>query len=170
MIHAAVTNNKSNLGMYAEALMNRTCDFYKDRGIALIEKREIPIKITKNLNDSMIIGKLLKKSTVDYVGSVDGRRFEIEVKQTKNNNWSIDMLQEHQYNYLLSLKKFKIDGYVLVYFSQQEEFYLLDIEWIHKTIQNQKTRTIKYEKISSENKKIPITFPGIIDILTVINN
>ena len=57
-------NINKNKGMYIEELINRTIDYYwyNDNNI-YIEKRFVPIKIIKKINDTTFIGKLLSKST-----------------------------------------------------------------------------------------------------------
>jgi recombination protein U len=89
-------NIKGNLGLYAEEIINRTCEYYKDKKIAHIEKREIPMKIIKQINESVVLCKLMSKSYVDYFGSYMGKHLEFEVKQTSEQNFNTSIIKSHQ--------------------------------------------------------------------------
>ncbi len=160
--------NNANRGMYAEELVNRTNSYYYDRGIALIEKRYIPIKIVKSINQNTIIGKLLSKSYVDYCGIYKGKHIEFEVKQTNNINFDLSLIKEHQLRHLINNNKHGGIGFVIVYFNPLEQFYLIYIDQIIEWKQNNKSSTIKYEFIKKKCYPIDITFPGIIDYLSLL--
>jgi recombination protein U len=115
----------ANRGMYAEEIVNRTIDYYLNNNVCLIEKRNIPIKIVKIINDNMIVGKLLSKSTVDYCGFINNNHFEFEVKQTNNQNFTIDLIKQHQYEYLRRAYLLRSLSFLIVHFSWCDEFYLL---------------------------------------------
>jgi recombination protein U len=107
----------ANRGMYAEEIINRTIDYYLANNFCLIEKRNIPIKIVKTIGDNMIVGKLLSKSTVDYCGYINHKHIEFEVKQTNNPNFTIDLIKEHQYDYLRLAFRNGSLSFVVVHFS-----------------------------------------------------
>jgi recombination protein U len=117
----------SNLGMYAEEIVNRTKDFFKDSDSIYIEKREIPIKIIKHLSESNIIGKLCSKSFVDYFGIINGQHIEFEVKQTNEHFFQFNLLKEHQYKYLTKMSAMGIKCYLIIYFSLFNTFVLVSV-------------------------------------------
>lgn len=157
----------ANRGMFAETIINRTIDFYKQRSIGLIEKRNIPFQIVKVMANNMFIGKLLTKSTVDYTGFINDCHIEFEVKETKSENFSVNLIQPHQYEFLLNCSKMNIKSFVIVYFHHYEEFFLLSMDFIQLHTQNA-SKTIKYETIKEKCCNLPIIYPGIIDIKTAI--
>jgi recombination protein U len=116
----------ANRGMYTEEIINRTIDYLQSVD-CIIEKRNIPIKIVKNISASLIMGKLLSKSTVDYCGFVNHKHIEFEAKQTNQTNFSVEMIKPHQYAYLLKAEKVGSIAFVIVHFSIHDEFYLLPI-------------------------------------------
>jgi recombination protein U len=117
----------ANRGMYAETIINRTIDYLSSSNY-LIEKRNIPIQIIKDLNNNTVIGKLLSKSTVDYCGFINQHHIEFEVKQTNLTNFSTDMIKPHQYEFLLKAYTCKCKAFVIVHFTLHDTFYLLPIE------------------------------------------
>jgi recombination protein U len=117
----------NNMGMYAEEIVNRTCDYCLNNNVNLyIEKRHLPIKITRKINENTILGKLLSKSTVDYFGSYKNIFFQFETKQTNNTYFSLSLFKEHQ---LKALEKFSKNNsviFAIVYFEKNEKFYILN--------------------------------------------
>jgi recombination protein U len=86
----------SNLGMYLETIINRSCEFYKNKGICLIEKRQIPFKFIKTLDNGVFYGKLQAKSFLDYFGVANGKHIEFEAKQTQFEYFNTDLIKKHQ--------------------------------------------------------------------------
>jgi recombination protein U len=121
-------NLKSNLGMYAEEMINRSKDYYLSKNTLYIEKREIPIKIIKKIDEKTIVGKLCSKSFVDYFAIIKNKHVEFEVKQTNELTFPISLLKEHQYNHLLNMSKLGIYSFIIVYFSTYGKFMLIDIK------------------------------------------
>ncbi|MDR1234772.1 MAG: Holliday junction resolvase RecU [Mycoplasmataceae bacterium] len=157
----------ANRGMYAEEMVNRTIDYLSNKN-CLIEKRNIPIKIVKDLNNNMIVGKLLCKSTVDYCGFVNNRHIEFEVKQTNQTNFHVDLIKPHQYAYLIKASQCNCMAFVIVHFSLCDEFYLLSIQWIDQYLVKYNKKTIKYEDIKKECQLISIIYPGILNLIEKI--
>ena len=106
----------SNKGMYIEQLVDRTINFYQTNNIGLLEKRQIPIKILKHINETTVIAKLTAKAKVDYFGYINQKYIEIECKQTIHEYFDIALIKKHQLNYLKSLNYQSCYSYILVYF------------------------------------------------------
>jgi recombination protein U len=117
---------KNNLGMYAEEIINRSKDYYLSKNTFYIEKREIPIKIIKKIDESTIVGKLCSKSFVDYFAIINNTHIEFEVKQTNENTFPLALLKKHQYNHLINMTKLGISSFLIVYFSVYSKFMLID--------------------------------------------
>ena len=158
-------HSKINLGMYAETLIQRSCDYYRLHNIAFIEKRQLPIKIIKRINETTIIGKLLNKSYVDFFGCHQGKHIEFEVKETGNDNLTLSILKPHQFEYLELIAKHNIECFLIVYFSKYDEIYRIDFPWILKYIRHHKIKQISYENIKTACQLLPIIFPGIVNFL-----
>ncbi|GHU32190.1 hypothetical protein FACS1894166_05020 [Bacilli bacterium] len=119
--------NTANRGSYAETLIDRTCQYYRNNRLAMMEKREVPIKILKRINESTIVGKLMSKSSVDYFGCYHAKHFEFEVKQTNERNFSLDMIKPHQLDYLKECIDYGIESFVVVYFGTYDKFYKVPV-------------------------------------------
>ncbi|MDR3163835.1 MAG: Holliday junction resolvase RecU [Mycoplasmataceae bacterium] len=159
-----------NRGMYAEEIFNRTIKYYQSNGIALIEKRMIPIKIIKNISDNMIIGKLLDKSLVDYCGCYQGKHLEFEVKETNLSKLPMNIIQSHQLAYLHQVEQHKGFAFLIIYFSLYESFFLIPFPKINEYVSSHRYKTIPYEEIQKMGTKLEIIYPGIIDVVSSIKS
>ena len=70
------------------------------------EKRNIPFKILKMINEKTFVGLLFSKSTVDYTGVYKNTHCEFEAKQTELETFNFNNIQQHQYLYLEKLSKY----------------------------------------------------------------
>jgi recombination protein U len=118
----------TNLGMYAETIVQRSCDYYRLHSMAFIEKRQLPIKVIKKINENTIVAKLLNKSYVDFFGSYQGKHIEFEVKETSNENLLTSILKPHQFEYLTTLNESQIQCFLIIYFTKYDKFYYIDFK------------------------------------------
>lgn len=156
----------NNQGMYAEEIINRTCDFliHNDEELS-IEKRNIPIKIIQKINQNTVMAKLLSKSTVDYFGFFNTTYFEFEVKQTSNTYFDINLLKEHQIDTLKKDIKRNIQSFVLIFFDKYEKFFILNSEDLFSS----KSKKINFNFFEKNCDEIEIIYPGILDIKILKN-
>lgn len=153
--------------MYAEEMVNRTRMFYLNSDDIYIEKREIPIKIVKKMNNNFIVGKLLNKSFVDYFGYYKKYFFEFEVKETSQDFFNVNLIKPHQLEFLTKINKHGVKTFILVYFSLYSAFYLIEYTWLMK--QKEISNSIEYKKIQNECYKLEIFFPGILNLKQVFS-
>lgn len=156
-------NFYSNKGMYLEEIINRTNEYYFSKNIAFIEKRNVPIKIIKKINEKNILGYLMSKSNLDYFGCWKNNYIEFEAKETNKDYFDKSLLKLHQNERLELLNKNKIICFLIIYFSNNNSYFMVNYDWYIK----QKNK-IEYIKFCNECKKIEFIYPGIIDYLSVI--
>ena len=77
---------QANRGMGLEKLINETNDAYLARGIAVVNKRPIPVLIKERHGTHVSSGQILGKSTVDYEGVYRGHSLQFEAKSTRESN------------------------------------------------------------------------------------
>lgn len=153
-----------NLGMYIEQLVNRTILFYEKNNIALLEKREIPIRIIKHININTVLGKLIAKGKVDYFGFINKKYVEIECKQTSFDYFDLKHIKKHQMNYLKKIHELKCLAYLLIYFEKHDEILAIDYQNLIKCKKIYKTNLICYENIKKNGTLVKIIYPGILDL------
>lgn len=69
-------------GAELENAINYTNQVYTQRGMAVVNKRPTPIKVTKSKGTRVLSGFFEEKSTVDYDGVYKGHSLCFEAKST----------------------------------------------------------------------------------------
>ncbi|MFV8473965.1 Holliday junction resolvase RecU [Mycoplasma sp. Z407A] len=158
--------NNKNRGMFLETIINQTLSYYWNNNIAYIEKKATPmeLKALARSNRNKFRGTFsLKKSTVDYIGMYQGRFICFEAKSTNENRLDLSNFQTHQLDYLKLIDTHKGIAFVIVYFSLYNEFYLVNIPYVLE--QYQMHKSIPYEEIKKNSRKLILEFPGYLNIL-----
>lgn len=75
---------QGNLGAAFENLINYTNESYEHRGVAVINKRSTPVKVTRSKGTKVLAGFFEAKSTVDYDGIYRGRAVFSKLSQPKS--------------------------------------------------------------------------------------
>lgn len=158
----------ANRGMYLEELINKTIDYYSFNKIAFFEKRFLPIKITQKLNDNLVQGKLMKKSYVDYCGVYEGKYISFEAKQTNNDYFLLSQIKEHQIKHIVDINNFKGISFLVIHFFNESKTFLVTYQVLEKWIANHKNK-IDLKTFEKQTIELQITFPGILDFISVIN-
>ncbi len=139
---------KANMGMNFEKDVTRSCDFYREKGIADIYKRPTPIKIVKMSKDKpgMIQEAYFEeKSTTDYVGIYKGKYIDFECKETIHDQIPYHMIREQQYRHLDSIIQKGGIGFFLVSFKAVQEVYLMPAKIILEAEKEKHHRGFKRE-------------------------
>ncbi|MDR2519488.1 MAG: Holliday junction resolvase RecU [Eubacteriaceae bacterium] len=116
-------------GSLFEELINKTNQAYMDDGLAVIQKIPTSIKPVELDSERGVITLAYfdQKSTVDYVGNVQGIPVCFDAKETKRPNLPISNIQEHQMQFMEKYEAQNGIAFILVYFSIIDKIYLLDI-------------------------------------------
>lgn len=154
----------TNLGMYIEQLVDRTISYYQFNNLGFLEKRQIPIKVLKHINETTIIAKLIAKAKVDYFGYINKQYVEIECKQTKHDYFDISLIKHHQINYLKFVNDCGCKSFVFVYFEQYDKVIALSYEQLIKCKKLAKKNALPFKLVAEQGNEIDIIYPGILNI------
>lgn len=117
-------------GSTFEELINRSNESYLEDGLAVVQKIPTPItpinidKATRHIT----LAYFDQKSTVDYIGAVQGIPVCFDAKECSKDTFSLDNIHEHQISFMQSFKEQKGIAFILIYFSKRDIFYFLPIE------------------------------------------
>lgn len=150
----------SNKGMFLESIINKSNEYYFLNKIAYIEKYATPIKICK-VEQEKVVGKLYKKSNVDYFGIYNKKFICFEAKQTSDDLFYLRCIKEHQINYMKTILNFGGDSWIILFFNKTNRFFKIDI----KKILNTKLKFIDVLWCEKNSKELFLIFPGRIDFL-----
>lgn len=113
-----------------EDQINITNEVYKKKKLAIIQKIPTPItpvnfdKQSKNIT----LAYFDQKSTVDYIGVVQGIPVAFDAKETGQKNLPLQNIHEHQIDFMQSFTEQGGLAFILVHFSFYKEYYLLEFE------------------------------------------
>ena len=161
-----------NRGMALEYDINLANDYYKDKKIALIYKKPIPIKVLK-INDTktrILDGFYEKKSTLDYSGIYKERYIEFDAKETNSKtSFPLSNIHIHQINHIKNILYFKGIVFLIVRFNYHNKTFLLPGELLINYVESNSKKSIPYSFFLDNCKEIPLKYAPRLDYLKIID-
>ncbi|MCO7127786.1 Holliday junction resolvase RecU [Sporolactobacillus shoreicorticis] len=96
--------------------------------MAVVQKVATPLKKTKNS------AFYSEKSTVDFIGCLNGRGLAFDAKETKRPSLPLANVHEHQTRYLMRYRDCGGHAFLLVRFIKQNETFILPIKEFKKFV------------------------------------
>jgi recombination protein U len=124
--HTGATDNHANRGMVFEEQLKWQHALYHKQGVAKMDKQYIPSLPVKDGKWAKVIGK----STVDFVGVLNGgRHVAFDAKDCKDKAIELRKLQEHQLKFLTRADALGGLAFVLVRFERQRAYIVPALAW-----------------------------------------
>lgn len=103
----ATWNSRGLRGSALEEYINRTCEQYREKGLALIQKVPTPITPVRIDQESrhITLAYFEKKSTVDYIGAVQGIPVCFDAKECACDSFPLQNIHEHQVAFMRDFEK-----------------------------------------------------------------
>lgn len=119
-------------GSTLEEMVNLTNEKYMEHGLVCIEKIPTPIKPIKMGKEkgTISLAYFEKKSSVDYIGVIQGIPVCFDAKETATNNFPLKNIHEHQIIYMEAFQKQEGVAFILVSFTKTNQYYLLPFDII----------------------------------------
>ncbi len=95
-------NSRGLRGSFLEELVNLTNEKYRSQNLALIQKIPTPIKPVKmdQATRHITLAYFEQKSTVDYIGVVQGVPVCFDAKECATENFPLANIHEHQIRFM----------------------------------------------------------------------
>ena len=117
-----------------EEMINVTLDYYRSQNLALIQK--IPTPITPIEMDKshghITLAYFDKKSTVDYIGAVQGVPVCFDAKECATETFSLQNVHEHQVKFMEDFEKQQGIAFLIIYFKELGKYYYLRFSELSK--------------------------------------
>ncbi len=126
----ATWNSRGLRGSTLEDMINRTNEKYAENGLALIQKIPTPItpmKIDKE-NRHITLAYFDQKSTVDYIGAVQGIPVCFDAKECASDTFALQNIHEHQVKFMGDFEKQGGISFILIFFTHKNILYYLTYE------------------------------------------
>lgn len=117
-------------GSMLEEMINITNSKYREKHLALIQKVPTPItpinidKESKQIN----LAYFEQKSTVDYIGVVQGVPVCFDAKECAGDSFSLNNVHEHQIRFMQEFEEQEGIAFLLIYFRKYDLYYYLTYE------------------------------------------
>ena len=130
----ATWNSRGLRGSTLEDLINRTIEHYREKSLALIQK--VPTPITPiNIDKTsrhITLAYFEKKSTVDYIGAVQGIPVCFDAKECAVDTFPLHNVHEHQVAFMGDFEKQDGISFLIIYFSHRNLYYYMRFEELMK--------------------------------------
>jgi len=114
-------------GSTFESMINMSTEVYEAKNLVIIQKIPTPItpiNIDKGKN-AITLGYFDKKSTVDYMGVVQGVPVAFDAKETNRKNLPLQNIHAHQIEFMEKFEAQRGIAFFLVSFTLYDEIYFL---------------------------------------------
>ena len=120
-------NSRGLRGSTLEELVNRANEQYREKHLALIQKVPTPItpiKIDKE-NRQITLAYFDQKSTVDYIGAVQGIPVCFDAKECNYDTFSLQNIHKHQVRFMELFEKQGGVSFLILFYTHRNEIYYL---------------------------------------------
>ena len=147
-----------NRGMDLEEKLENLHKEYKYTEKAVVQKIPTPVKVLNMAGGKIRNGYYAEKSTVDYLGTYQGRAIAFEAKETSvETRFDLSNMKDHQFYFLDHWQNQGAISFVIVSFTSLNEIYympfeLLDKYWMQMEAGGRKS--IPYSEIAKEEYEL----------------
>ena len=136
-------------------MINLTNEKYNSKNLAIIQKIPTPIKplILDKKSGKITLAYFEQKSTVDYVGVVQGIPICFDAKETSQKSFPLKNIHQHQIDFMEKYEYQRGISFLLIRFSLLDEIYCLPFkqlkEYWSKSLEGGR-KSIPYDSFRKE--------------------
>lgn len=138
-------------GSTLEDMINKTNECYRNSGLCLIQKIPTPITpIEMNAKKQITLAYFDSKSTVDYIGVVQGIPVCFDAKELQTDTFPLHNVHDHQIRFM---KDFEAQGgisFIVIYYTHRNEMYYLPFRQLYEFWQRMEDggrKSFRFEEI-----------------------
>ncbi len=127
-------NSRGLRGSALEESINMTNDKYREQKLALIQKIPTPITPVEmdKAHGHITLAYFDKKSTVDYIGVVQGVPVCFDAKECASDTFALQNIHEHQVMFMRDFEVQEGIAFILIYFTKRDIYYYMRDEELEK--------------------------------------
>jgi len=116
-------------GSLFEEEINRTNEKYKEQKLALIQKVPTPITPMKidNENRHITLAYFDQKSTVDYIGVIQGIPVCFDAKECRQKTFALQNIHPHQVEFMKAFEEQDGLAFFLISYTEEDFYYYLPL-------------------------------------------
>lgn len=125
-------NTRGLRGSTLEELINHTNDSYREKHLALIQKIPTPITPVEIAKESrhITLAYFEKKSTVDYIGAVQGIPVCFDAKECSASTFPLQNIHPHQVAFMQEFEQQGGIAFIILHFTALDEIYYMPLSHI----------------------------------------
>jgi len=148
-------NSRGLRGSALEEAINRTNEKYREKGLALIQKVPTPITpitIDKE-NRHITLAYFDQKSTVDYIGVVQGIPICFDAKECATDTFTLQNIHEHQ---VLFMQDFELQNgisFLIIHYKAKDLYYYLSYKQLYffwNRAKNGGRKSFRFEELDDQ--------------------
>ncbi len=149
----ATWNSRGLRGSLLEEMINRTNEKYRDNHLALIQKVPTPItpiNIDKQ-SRHITLAYFDQKSTVDYIGAVQGIPVCFDAKECAVDTYSLQNIHPHQVEFMRDFEKQDGVAFFLIYYTKRDVMYYLpfrDLAVFWKRMEDGGRKSFRFDELN----------------------
>lgn len=156
----AAWNSRGLRGSVLEDYINMTNEKYLANHLGLIQKIPTPITPIKMNKETrqITLAYFEQKSTVDYIGVIQGIPVCFDAKECSTDTFSIHNIHEHQIEFMREFEYQEGISFIILYFSSRDEFYYLpfsDIITFWERAKNGGRKSFTYDELDKSYRINP---------------
>lgn len=148
-------------GSTLEDMVNRTNECYRQNGLALIQKIPTPITpVEMNKSRQITLAYFDKKSTVDYIGAVQGIPVCFDAKECAVTTFPLQNIHPHQIAFMREFEEQGGIAFLILYYTMLDELYYMpfsEVATVWKRMEDGGRKSFTYEEL---DKHLPIRRKG----------
>lgn len=161
-----------NRGMTLEEDINLTNEYYREKNIALIYKKPIPIKVLRTNETKTRIkdGFYEQKSTLDYNGIYQGMYIEFDAKETNSKtSFPLSNIHIHQIEHIKDVLFYKGIVFLIIRFNILNKTYILPGDKLIEFINTEDRKSIPLNFFEENCKLVELKYRPRLDYLKSID-
>ena len=165
-------NSRGLRGSLLEEMINLTNSKYREKGLALIQKVPTPItpiSIDKE-NRHITLAYFEQKSTVDYIGVVQGIPVCFDAKECAIDTFTMNNVHEHQIAFMKEFEEQDGIAFLLIYYKNKDMYYYLPFDRLYefwKRAENGGRKSFRMEELDL-SYRIPVPHSSCIHYLQML--
>ncbi len=159
-------------GSDLEDLITTTIEYYRQQKLGRVDKIATPVKVIDiDGNGTITKGFFEKKSTVDFMGIMQGIGIAFDAKETAQKSLPLSNIHDHQVEFMHDIVDQKGLAFIIAHFKHCDCYHLIPYEVLVKyvTIAQQGGRKSIPFKDLDPDFEIKMATNGILNFLPVLN-
>ncbi len=166
-------NSRGLRGSMLEEMINLTNNKYREKKLALIQKVPTPItpiNIDKE-NRHITLAYFEQKSTVDYIGVVQGVPVCFDAKECAVDTFNMNNVHDHQIAFMKEFEEQSGIAFLLIYYKKRDIYYYLTFDKLYefweRAVSGQR-KSFRFDELDS-TYQITLQGGGCIHYLEILN-